>query len=95
MMKTPLLGAYNIIDCLPNAKSGFFENLAFASMVEDLTSRLDDQNRKIFSMRVLDDKLIKEVAEELDCAISTINYHMEKKIIPTLRELAVKKGFFS
>ena len=91
----PFLDAYNIIDCLPDAKSDFFENLAFSSMVEDLASHLDEQDKKIFSMRVLDDKMIKDVAEELDCAISTINYRMEKKIIPTIRKLATKEGLFS
>ena len=99
----PFLDAYNIIDCLPDAKSDFFENLAFSSMVEDLASHLDEQEMptasslrcKIFSMRVLDDKMIKDVAEELDCAISTINYRMEKKIIPTIRKLATKEGLFS
>ena len=64
-------------------------------MVEDLISHLDEQDKKIFSMRVLDDKMIKEVAEELDCAISTINYRMEKKIIPTIRELVAKEGLIS
>lgn len=91
----PFLGAYNIIDCLPDAESDFFENLALSSIVEGLISHLDEQDKKIFSMRVLDDKMIKDVAEELDCAISTINYRMEKKIIPTIRKLATKEGLFS
>lgn len=91
----PLLDTYNIIDCLPDANSDFSEDLAFSNMVEDLISHLDEQDKKIFNMRVLDDKMIKEVAEELDCAISTINYRMEKKIIPTIRELAAKEGLFS
>lgn len=90
-----LLDAYSIIDCLPDAKADFFESLAFSKLVKDLISHLDEQDKKIFSMRVLDDKMIKEVAEELDCAISTISYRMEKKIIPTLRELIAKEGFFS
>ena len=80
---------------MPDAKSDFFEDLAFCSMVEDLISHLDEQDQKIFNMRMLDDKMIKEVAEELDCAISTINYRMEKKIIPTIRELAAKEGLLS
>ena len=42
----PFLDAYNIIDCLPDAKSDFFENLAFSSMVEDLASHLDEQDKK-------------------------------------------------
>lgn len=91
----PFLDAYNIIDCLPDTESDFFEGLAFSNMLEDLISHLDEQDKKIFSMRMLDDRLIREVAEELDCAISTINYRMEKKIIPTIRKLATKEGLFS
>ena len=91
----PLLDAYGIIDCLPDAKSDFFEGLAFSNLVEDLISQLDERDKKIFNMRVLDDKMIREVAEELDCAISTIGYRMEKKIIPAIRELAAEEGLFS
>lgn len=86
--------ACSIIDCFPDIKSDFFEDLAFSSMIDGLISQLDERDKIIFSMRVLDDKMIKEVAEELDCAISTINYRMEKKIIPAIREVMTKEGLF-
>lgn len=79
------LGACNTVDYLPDAKSDFFDDLSFFSIVEDPISPLDEQDKKIFSIRVLADKRIEEVSKEQNCAISTINYCMEKKIIPTIR----------